>query len=91
MCICMYYYFIILKETSSFKVERLRNKQYVFITHSYPNHALKFDKTAERVVVGEYHVQNINDISDDFQFKLESPQSICNFFPFVCKKCATCI
>ena len=49
---------------------RLLNKQYVFITYSFSKHALKFDKHAEKIIVGEYDVLDINDISDDFQFIL---------------------
>ena len=56
---------------------RLLNKQYVFITHSYPNHALKFDKDAKVIIVGKYDVENINDISDDFQFTLASVSNLC--------------
>ena len=64
---------------------RLLNKQYVFITYSYPNHALKFDKDAKEIIVGKYDVGNIDDISDDFQFTLE-PSSVLNFCPFVHKQ-----
>ena len=49
---------------------RLLNRQYVFITYSFLNHALKFDKRTEKIIVGEYDVLDINDISDDFQFML---------------------
>ena len=65
-------------------MQQLDNGRWVFITVDFHNHALKYDKNTNTIIVGEYDVMDINNINFDFQFLLESTSHSSMLCPFVC-------